>query len=101
MARIFSKINKRTRYKCFDTNIINLLQYYYLKQNNLDVGFTKKNKIRLISDVKNFEEQFSYLVKDPEFYKKTIQKGTERLTVDFCNIGNSAKNILKEINKIW
>ncbi len=54
----------------------------------------------LISDVKNFEEQFSYLVKDPEFYKKTIQKGTERLTVDFCNIGNSAKNILKEINKI-
>ena len=42
MARIFSKINKRTAFTCFDTNIVNLLQYYYLKQNNLDVGFSKK-----------------------------------------------------------
>jgi len=50
MARIFSKINKRTAFTCFDTNIVNLLQYYYLKQNNLDVGFSKKNKILLCVD---------------------------------------------------
>ena len=30
MARIFSKINKKIYYTCFDTNYINLLQYYYL-----------------------------------------------------------------------
>ncbi len=42
MARIFSKINKKATFRCFDTNIVNLIQYYYLKQNNLDVGFSKK-----------------------------------------------------------
>ena len=39
MARIFSKINKKISYTCFDTSYINLLQYYYLRQNNLNVGF--------------------------------------------------------------
>ena len=59
MARIFSKINKRTAFKCFDTNIVNLLQYYYLKQNNLDVGFSKKNKIHLISNIKKINTRYS------------------------------------------
>ena len=59
MARIFSKINKRTTFKCFDTNIVNLLQYYYLKQNNLDVGFSKKNKIHLISNIKKINTRYS------------------------------------------
>tara|TARA_Y100000741_G_C18250445_1_gene557115 strand:- start:1079 stop:2023 length:945 start_codon:yes stop_codon:yes gene_type:complete len=53
MARIFSKINNNVSYICFDTNYVNLLQYYYLKQNNLNVGFSKKNKFYLISDLKN------------------------------------------------
>ena len=56
MARIFSKINKRIKYICFDTNYINLLQYYYLKQNNLNVGFSKKNNFFLISDLKNIKK---------------------------------------------
>ena len=56
MARIFSKINKRIKYICFDTNYINLLQYYYLKQNNLNVGFSKKNNFCLISDLKNIKK---------------------------------------------
>ena len=30
---------------------MNLLQYYYLKHNNLDAGFNKKNKYFLISDM--------------------------------------------------
>ena len=59
MARIFSKINKRTVFTCFDTSIVNLLQYYYLKQNNLDVGFSKKNKFHLISNIKKINTRYS------------------------------------------
>ena len=59
MARIFSKINKRTTFTCFDTNIVNLLQYYYLNQNNLDVGFSKKNKFHLISNIKKINTRHS------------------------------------------
>ena len=60
MARIFSKINKKIFYTCFDTNYVNLLQYYYLKQNNLNVGFKKKNNYFLIS---NFSENKKFLLK--------------------------------------
>jgi hypothetical protein len=52
MARIFSKINKNIKYLCFDTYYINLLQYYYLKHNNLNVGFNrKKNNFLLESNL--------------------------------------------------
>lgn len=51
MARIFSKINNKIRYICYDTAYVNLLQYYYLKHNNLDVGFKKKNKFFLTSNL--------------------------------------------------
>jgi hypothetical protein len=51
MARIFSKIKKNINYNCFDTFHVNLLQYYYLKHNCLDVGFTKNKKIFLTSDL--------------------------------------------------
>jgi hypothetical protein len=51
MARIFSKIRKNINYNCFDTFHVNLLQYYYLKHNYLDVGFTKNKKIFLTSDL--------------------------------------------------
>ncbi len=53
MARIFSKIKKKIYYICFDTSYVNLLQYYYLKQNNLNVGFSKKNNFYLVSNLKN------------------------------------------------
>jgi len=59
MARIFSKINKKISYTCFDTNYVNLLQYYYLKQNNLNVGFSKKNDFYLLSNLKNNKNYFS------------------------------------------
>ena len=58
MARIFSKINKNISYICFDTNYVNLLQYYYLKQNNLNVGFSKKNNFYLTSKIEN-KKKFS------------------------------------------
>ena len=53
MARIFSKINKEIKFTCFDTNFVNLLQFYYLKHNNLNVGFSKKNNFFLTSKLKN------------------------------------------------
>ena len=55
MARIFSKINRKINYTCFDTYCVNLLQFYYLKYNNLDVGFTKKNNFFLKSDPKEIK----------------------------------------------
>ena len=54
MANIFSKINKKILFKLFDTIPVNLLQYYYLKQNKLDVGFKKTNKFQLINN-QNFK----------------------------------------------
>jgi hypothetical protein len=59
MARVFSKINKKVFYTCFDTYYVNLLQYYYLKHNNLNVGLSKKNNFYLTSDLKNIKKKFS------------------------------------------
>ncbi|WP_415323615.1 hypothetical protein [Candidatus Pelagibacter sp. Uisw_127] len=56
MARIFSKLNKKIKYTCFDTHYVNLLQFYYLKHNNLDVGFSKKNNFFLNSNLKKVKE---------------------------------------------
>ena len=47
MARIFTKINKNIKYTIFDTEIVNLIQFYYLKSLNLKVGFNQ-NKIKLV-----------------------------------------------------
>ena len=104
MARIFSKINKRTTYKCFDTNIVNLLQYYYLKQNNLDVGFTKKNKIRLISNIKKINTRYSNslflgnwsLSETPiNFRKKFIKsiKNSKLILISFQEIFENINNL--------
>ena len=57
MARIFSKINLKIGYVCFDTKHVNLLQYYYLKHNNLDVGFSKKRRVYLESNLKNIKKK--------------------------------------------
>jgi putative sugar O-methyltransferase len=48
MARIFYQLNKKINYIIFDTPTINLLQYYYLKSLNLNVGY-KKNQFRLLN----------------------------------------------------
>ena len=61
MARIFSKINKKVSFACFDTSYVNLLQYYYLKQNNLNVGFSKKNSFFLISNLKKINNFNNHL----------------------------------------
>ena len=61
MARIFSKINKKISYICFDTPYVNLLQYYYLKQNNLNVGFKKTNNFILMSNLKKNKDYLNDL----------------------------------------
>ena len=48
----FFKINKKIKYICYDTDYVNLLQFYYLKHNNLNVGFNKNNKFYLTSNLK-------------------------------------------------
>ena len=58
MARIFSKINKRIKFTCFDTNFVNLLQFYYLKHNKLNVGFTKRNNFFLTSNVNDLTNKY-------------------------------------------
>jgi putative sugar O-methyltransferase len=116
MARIFSKINKRTTFTCFDTSIVNLLQYYYLKQNNLDVGFSKKNKFRLISNIKKINTRYSNslfianwsLSETPiNFRKKFIKsiKNSKLILISFQenfeNINNLKyfKNLKKNLEK--
>jgi len=57
MARIFSQINKDIKYTCFDTFYVSLLQFYFLKHNNLDVGYTRTNQFSLnidLNQIKNY-----------------------------------------------
>jgi len=65
MARIFSKINGNIKYQCFDTFLVNLLQYYYLQHNKLNVGFSFKNNFFLNSNFNYLEKynkkNFNYL----------------------------------------
>lgn len=60
MAKIFYLLNKNIRYTIFDTPTVNLLQYYYLKSLNLNVGyknhqFKLQNKVPKIINLKNRE----------------------------------------------
>ena len=67
-----------------------------------DVYETPKNVLDscLVSDIENFEENFVQLIKNSEFCEKIIKNSNKQLESDFTNIGNSAENILREINKI-
>lgn len=57
MARIFFKINRKIKYLIFDTKLVNLLQYYYLKQNSMKVGFSKNDQFELINEYKKLNHQ--------------------------------------------
>ena len=67
-----------------------------------DIYGIPKNALEscLVTDMKDFEKNFLRLVHDGEFCRKIIQNGIKQLECDFTNIGNSAENILEEINKI-
>ena len=105
MARIFSKINKDVKYTCFDTFNVNLLQYYYLSHNNLNVGFKeKRNNFLLKSSIKetalyqkknsdflfianwslsetplNFRKNFEELIKKSEYILISFQEKFENI----------------------
>ena len=50
MADIFFKINSKVKYAIYDMYEVNLLQYYYLKMNNLNPKVNSLNsKINLIN----------------------------------------------------
>ncbi len=56
MASTFLKINSKFKYIIFDTPEINILQYYYLKKNNLNVGIGYKNKNKKIVLISSLQE---------------------------------------------
>ena len=59
LANTFQKINKNCKYIVFDTPEVNLLQYYYLKKNNVNVSFydqKKKNRVLLLHNLNKFKK---------------------------------------------
>ena len=73
MARIFSKINKDIKYTCFDTNYVNLLQYYYLSHNNLNVGFIRNKQFFLNSKFENTNEKNDLFIANWSLSETPIQ----------------------------
>jgi hypothetical protein len=61
MANMLTSINKKINYIIFDTKEVGLLQYYYLKRLNLDVGIgiKKRAKIILISEITDLKKKLS------------------------------------------
>jgi len=62
MAKIYYKINNNFNFTCFDTDLVNLLQYYYLKHSDLDVGFIEKKKIFLTSDIRKIKKKYDLFI---------------------------------------
>ena len=56
MATTFFKINPKLKYVIFDTPEINVLQYYYIKKNNLDVGIGYENRNKKIVLIHSFKD---------------------------------------------
>lgn len=54
MAQIFHKINKNIEYTIYDLNEVNLLQYYYLKMNNLEPSLENNKKKLFLTNNLNF-----------------------------------------------
>lgn len=73
MATIFYKINPNIKYVIFDTKEVNLIQYYYLKMNNIPVSINSNpNNKKGVSLISNFKD-IKFLKKLTYFKKnKTI-----------------------------
>ena len=59
MAKTFYKLNNRVNYTIFDTKEVSLLQLYYLKRSNINVGFGSSKKIKLINNFRDLKKIFS------------------------------------------
>ena len=86
MARIFSKLNKKIKYTCFDTHNVNLLQFYYLKHNNLDVGFSKKNNFFLNSNLKKVKETHESKLKSLFIANWSLSETPNKFRKNFISI---------------
>ncbi len=111
MARIFSKINKRIKFTCFDTNFVNLLQFYYLKHNKLNVGFSKRNNFFLTSDVNDLTNKYDLflanwsLSETPINYRKKFLikiKNSKYIFISFQEKFENLNNLeyFKDISKL-
>ena len=111
MARIFSKINKRIKFTCFDTNFVNLLQFYYLKHNKINVGFSKRNNFFLTSDVDNLKNKYDLflanwsLSETPINYRKKFLnkiKNSKYIFISFQEKFENLNNLeyFKDIRKL-
>jgi hypothetical protein len=91
MAQIFKKINKRCNYVIFDTPEVNLLQYYYLKMNNIPVTINKiqLKKVCLINKLS--------LIKK---YNKKMNKRNVNLLIANWSISEMPIDLRNKINKL-
>lgn len=91
MAQIFKKINKRCNYVIFDTAEVNLLQYYYLKMNNIPVTINKiqSKKVCLINKLS--------LIKK---YNKKMKKRNVNLLIANWSISEMPIDLRNKINKL-
>ena len=72
MADIFKKYNKNISYTIYDMFEVNLLQFYFLKMNNLNPTLGKiSSKLNLINDLK-LVEKYSNTKKKLFFYCKLV-----------------------------
>lgn len=91
MARIFSKINSKIKYCIYDTELVNILQFYYLRHNNLNVGFRNKDQIIL----KN-----KFLKYNSNYKKKTLFIANWSLSETPLNFRNKIINIINNYEYI-
>ncbi len=89
MARIFSKFDNKIKYICYDTDHVNLLQFYYLKHNNLNVGFHPNNKFYLTSSLKKSRNNNDLFIANWSLSETPIN-----FRKKFFNIISSSKYIL-------
>lgn len=68
MANTFQKINKKCKFIIFDTPEVNLLQFYYLKRNNIDVSLDYKSKSNVI--LLDSITQFNKIIREFKSKKK-------------------------------
>ncbi len=59
MAKTFYKLNNKINYTIFDTKEVSLLQLYYLKRSNINVGFGSSKTIKLINNFADLKKNFS------------------------------------------
>jgi|LakMenE01Jun11ns_1017448.scaffolds.fasta_scaffold9952563_3 hypothetical protein len=91
MAQIFKKVNKNCNYVIFDTAEVNLLQYYYLKMNNIPVTINKiqSKKVCLINKLS--------LIKK---YNKKMNKRNVNFLIANWSISEMPINLRNKINKL-